>query len=365
MISFALSTFLLTLAAGSPEASSTEPVADPPPATAVLTLSDTLVEKLDQHVLERSSVPEERRKLLMSFMFGTPGLNFRYDDFVTRTVPETFEAGVGNCLSFTLLFIAAARYVGLEAHAREVRIPSEWSRLDNTVYRTGHVNVGLMVEGRRHIVDFEPDLFRAYRLSSPIIGHSVSDERMLAHFYNNRAAELLGEKRLEEAFKFVERAIEMDPDFTSAWNTRGVLLARLGKSQSAEDAFLTVLENSPDDPEALINLFNLYRTTSDREKTAEIQARLESVRLEDPYFQFELGGIYENEGDLARAERHYRRAVRQKEDEHRFHFALARLHFRTGNEAGAETALRRAVEFSRNDDRLSYKHKLQALTMPR
>lgn len=354
----------LGLLAGAPQALEAKSPVRVPESADVLALPLELTRQLETHVIARAYSNEERRQLLIDYMFGASGLDYHYDDSTTRTVSETFEAGVGNCLSFTMLFIAAARHIGLDAYAREVRVSPVWSRQKNVVYRTGHVNAGVSADGRRFVVDFEPHPVHAYSLSNPYRGRRVSDERMLSHYFNNRAAELLGERDLLAASEFVQRAVDLDPQFTSALNTQGVIMLRLGQIDAAERAFATVLEHTRDDPDALINLFNLYRSTDQVGKATALQTRLDSIRSDDPYFQYELGRINEHQGDLDRAAAHYQRAARQLETEHRFHFALARVHYLAGATVKADQALTRAAEASNPLARYGYKAKLQALRAP-
>ncbi|MDP1165902.1 transglutaminase domain-containing protein, partial [Klebsiella pneumoniae] len=79
-------------------------------------------------------------------------------------VSETFDQARGNCLSFTLLFISAARALGIEAHAREVRVPLAWRQDEDLIFDVRHVNVGVDTPGSRKTVDFDPDFLRSQRL---------------------------------------------------------------------------------------------------------------------------------------------------------------------------------------------------------
>ena len=49
-----------------------------------------------------------------------------YDE-ITRTASETFRARRGNCLSFSNMFVAMARDVGLDVQFQEVEIPPDWT----------------------------------------------------------------------------------------------------------------------------------------------------------------------------------------------------------------------------------------------
>ena len=335
--------------------------AGPPAPEEVMELPPELSELLDQKVLLRASSAEGLQQLLVDFLFSSSGLNFKYEVEPTRSVADTFQSRKGNCLSFTLLFIALAREAGLEAYPREVNAPLSWRRQENTVFRTGHVNVDLRVANQRLIVDFEPDFLLAHRLAAPFRGRIISDQRALAHFYNNRGAELLANGDLEQALGFLDKALELEPAFTPAMNNRGVLLRRLGDPEAAEQSFLAALDQDAENANALFNLHALYRHTGNRSELESLRARLDATRLQDPYFQYELGRLHEDQGDYRQAHRHYQRAIRLSDQEHRFHFAVARVKYQTGDLRGAEQAFENAIERSRTDSRREYTAKLHAL----
>ena len=80
-----------------------------------------------------------------------------YDD-TTRTAIETFRDQRGNCLSFTNMFVALARHVGLDASFQEVLIPPDWSSSGQFFIFSQHVNVlvdlSAGVAGLDQIIDF-------------------------------------------------------------------------------------------------------------------------------------------------------------------------------------------------------------------
>lgn len=327
----------------------------------VMRIPPDLSERLDEQVVQRSANLETRLKLLVNFMFSTDGLAFEYDGPPTRSVADTYENRKGNCLSFTLLFIALARQAGLNVHAREVHAPLAWRREDNTVFSIGHINAGVRIPNQFVTVDFEPDLFLAHRLANAPRSRNVSDERALAHFYNNRGAELLADGELAEARAHLERALRLEPDFAPALNSLGVLERRTGNLEEAERLFLAVLERDAKNTDILLNLIGLYRSTGDQSALETYQARLNRIRPRDPYFQYEMGRVFEDIGDYDSARRHYARAIRRLSDDDRFHFAMARVHYLSGDFDAAVKAFEQALELSREETHGEYLAKLKAL----
>ncbi len=105
----------------------------------VLAMDQDMLRFLDKHVNQKHRSTLKLHELLYAIITeGSFGLEY---DEITRTAQETFEARLGNCLSFTNLFVAMAREVGLEVSYQEVDIPPSWSMAGDTYELNRHVNV--------------------------------------------------------------------------------------------------------------------------------------------------------------------------------------------------------------------------------
>lgn len=315
--------------------------APPPEPHEIMAVPPGTLERLEVRIGRLARSPERRLDLLIDFISQESGLNLTYRSVPTLDISATINEGRGNCLSFTLLFISLARALGLDVHAREVDLPPEWSTssADGLIFRIGHVNVGVTTPSRHATVDFEPDPMLSRRLAAPWRGRPISDERALAHFYNNRAAELISENRLTLADQWVVRAIELDPGFAAAWNTRGVIARRLEQFETARAAFVQALDLQPGDASILFNLIGIELQLGQEASASRYSARLESLHPNDPYFHWTVGRHHERLGQHLRAARLYRLAIAQMPDEQRFHASLARVLFETGDLQGAQDAL--------------------------
>lgn len=108
--------------------------------------------------------------------------NLTYDN-QALTASEVFEQHRGNCLTFTNMFLVMARRVGLNARFQEVRIPPDWSKQENMMALSWHVNVfirlagkGMTLEGKgERVVDFDDEAS-----PSSFIDSVITDERALA-----------------------------------------------------------------------------------------------------------------------------------------------------------------------------------------
>ena len=78
----------------------------------VLALSAEMREFLDSHV-DRKATDSLKLRQLVSAIIDPSTFGLVYDDR-TRTAAGTFRARRGNCLSFSNMFVAMARDVGLQ-----------------------------------------------------------------------------------------------------------------------------------------------------------------------------------------------------------------------------------------------------------
>jgi hypothetical protein len=145
----------------------------------VLAVSDEMREFLDVFVDQKANHYYKLNQLSYAIINdATFGLEY---DESTRTAADTFAARRGNCLSFSNMYVAMARHVGLNARFQEVDIPPDWTYRDDAFVLNRHVNV--VVSGGsagRHVIDFNLDDFK-----SSYDQMAISDSRAIAHFYNN------------------------------------------------------------------------------------------------------------------------------------------------------------------------------------
>ena len=94
-------------------------IADPVPKDQVMALPDALRLQVHSVVGEGDSAPTLRFQRLMNFVIDNHGLGMTYQDDATYTVTEAYTKRRANCLTFTLLVLALAKEVGLEAYPRK------------------------------------------------------------------------------------------------------------------------------------------------------------------------------------------------------------------------------------------------------
>ncbi|HBK47343.1 MAG TPA: UDP-N-acetylglucosamine-peptide N-acetylglucosaminyltransferase, partial [Xanthomonadaceae bacterium] len=224
---------------------------------------------LHQRVIDRTSSRQQRLELLVGMIFSEDGLALQYDTSATHSVAETFASRRANCLSFTLLLVTLAREAGLQARPQEVGQVLSWYQEQGTVYNFGHVNAQVKVDGRLATVDLDSNILMDRRGPRPI-----SDERLLAHYYNNRGAELMAQDDRKQARAYFQRALALQPELPDIWNNLGVLEIRDGQLEAAARNYATALTLDQQHEATLSNSINLYRRLGDDARVTRLLQRL-------------------------------------------------------------------------------------------
>jgi Flp pilus assembly protein TadD len=318
------------------------PVVSPMPRPEqVMAVPPELQAQLQQQVIAVSGAGRSRLERLADFLSRKPGLGMEYSADATSTVDEAYRTRKANCLTFTLLTVALARESGLQAYAQELDDIVTWRAGGDVIYRFNHVNAGIIIGRARLTVDVAPDQVMARNPPRPI-----SDQRLLALYYNNRAAELLAGASPAAAVPYMAMALQLAPRYASAWANAGVLHLRQGDPQAAERDYLKALALDPANAGALLNLVTLYQNNGDEARRAIYARRLEKVQVKDPYFHFLKAEDDEKQGDYAGAVQHYRRAIRLYDGDARFYFGLAHAYQQLGEKRHARQAMDRAAALS-------------------
>lgn len=302
-----------------------------------------------------------RLKRLLYAIMGEGTFELIYDD-VTRTAAETFRDQRGNCLSFTNMFVAMARHVGLDASYQEVEVPAEWSLSGEAFLLSQHVNVFLQLShDETRIVDFNIlDFNTAYGR------RVIADERARAHYYNNIGVEHMLNGDALMALANFRAGVREDPTFAPAWTNLGILHRREGYPAHAEAAYLQALEADRFNLVALSNLGSLYEHEGMEQRAAEYRARVATHRNRNPYFRFYTASEAFVSGDYQVAIGHLKYAIRKRDDEPRFYSLLSLSYLMSGDRAAARRWMEKAEAVAGQSadpaaDPQRYHHKLEWL----
>jgi tetratricopeptide (TPR) repeat protein len=301
-------------------------------------------------------LPTQRLRLLVDAIFQNKELNFSYAS-ISRSASETFKNRNGNCLSFTLLFISMARYLGLDARFCEVNIPPEFTKRGDSVILINHLKPVVFIMGKAYAIDIFPTI-----VPLGMDGQIVSDERGLAHFFSNRGVVELGNKNYELADLYFTKALELDPTTVGAWINMGTARFQTGKLEESERCYKKALALSPKNPAAMNNLANIFEITGRNKEAFNMKKKVQQFREKNPYYHFDLGLQAYQHGNYEKALAHFRLAAKINSRDNTFYFEIARTYAQIGNKKQMLSNLQLAVKYaSEPDNKLRYEQKLEAL----
>lgn len=300
---------------------------------------------------------ERRVDYLISLLFPSGRIIFSYSAGHSTGAAETWRSKRGDCLSLTLLTYAAAKTLGISAQMQEVRVPVAIDRRDNVDFLSGHVNVklpnaaALNVGGRYFppggiIVDFEPQVGSRQR------GTSLSDDEILARFYNNRAAEYLAQRTDDLAYAYFKAAIITDAKLAAGYTNLAQLYYRHGLVESAEQVLYHAIALKDVTGSPLRALHNLLVNQG---RDAEVRKYAELLRQhedEDPYFWLGVGLDHLQQSRYAKAIDALERAEGLTSGFAEIHRYLAIAYWRNGQQSAADRQLSLLTEMNRDDPEL-------------
>ncbi len=310
----------------------------PEPEVEVLALDAEMREFLERHVAEGSRERNKTQKLMQSF-FGGEGIDIQYDNIQTHTAIETFHRQSGNCLSFTNLFVAMAREVGLRASFQEVETPPIWNNQGELYIFNRHINV--LVEYRRgpdQVVDFDIENF-----DENYPRKKISDRAAEAQYHNNMSVHWMLENDPGQALAHLRKAIELQPRASYMWANMGVLYSRFGFAEYAESAWLTALAKNHSEYVAISNLARLYTGRGEQDLAAHYRERAQRFRRNNPYYLYAQAEHYYQRGDYDQAMTELRRAIRLDDGEHLFHRLLGLVQLKLDQTSDAQDSFTRAA----------------------
>ena len=277
---------------------------DVDPAAVVNPIAFTPEMRDDADRLAGQGSVSKRLEALQDGLFDASRFPFQYDSRGTFAAIEAYSERRGNCLSFTCLFIAMARSLGLDARAAIPAYEGRSEREGDLVVVNTHVVATYGISDSLLIFDF--DRTRERR----VVGANMIDDLYLAALYlNNLGVEHLRTGRYDVAIGQFETAIRLSPKLLAARGNLGVARRRAGDTEGALSTYQEALEIEPRDPGILGNLAALYRLQG-LEREAEAALTLASVASASPYFLVVRADLERGQGRPDKALKLYRRAHR-------------------------------------------------------
>lgn len=309
-----------------------------------------------------------RLDLLRQWLSSAEGFRPAYDSSISRTASQTLQDNAANCISLAIVTHAIASELGLEARFQMPDVPWLWDEQAGLEVINSHINVAVSLPAGSD-TQFADDRDRSFvvdltgadsNLRLPY--QPLSRQRVIAMFYNNRAAEALGRGQHQLAYAYAVAAHQRDSDYAAAYATLGVLL-RPQAPQLAAEVYRAGLSRAPDNLLLLTNLHSLLRQQGIDREARTIAARLTELDAHSPFQAARLGDQALSAGHYRLALHRYGEALRQANYVHQFYFGVARAYYGLGDYSAAEQALTIARDLSGNrHDRLRYQAKLLALS---
>lgn len=258
------------------------------------------------------------------------GYGIAYSAYVTEPPIITFQQRRANCLSFTLLYVALARSVGLNANVNEVEIPPTWdmrNKKDMVFLRHVNVKVPLMGEAtnilRRDdvVIDLEMRRYRAnYRQ------HEISDTLATAQFYSNRAMEYLDAGNFTDAFLSLRKSISLNDRQSYVWSNLGALFGRQKLLREAELIYLHALALNPDDLTVMNNLSYHYNQIGKKDLALKYGRLAQEYRESNPYYKYNLALSAFEQNEYQQSLQLIQRAMEREKNDVRFYELAATLY---------------------------------------
>lgn len=294
----------------------------------------------------RSDVKAEmlHKALIASASLGGRGITYSAYDTITGI--DAFERRQANCISYTLMFVAMARHVGLKAEVNEVILPPTWDmRSTDTYLLMRHVNAKVFlprpnktyvrVIGTADVSDIVVDLeMRRYRphYKQQVIGEDL----VAAQFYSNRGMELAAAGDIREGFLYLRKALMMSQEPSYIWSNFGSFYRRQKLLPEAEAIYLHGLTINPRDYTIMHNLAGLYKDMGKTEQSEYYQKRVRMHRNANPYYIFKRAEEAMGKNDLNGALVLIKQAIKKEDNEARFYRLAADIYDQLGDVENAQ-----------------------------
>ncbi|MDR2560690.1 MAG: tetratricopeptide repeat protein [Holophagales bacterium] len=242
---------------------------------------------------------DKAEKLLQALMLpedqGGLGITFASDR--TRTVNEVWKDRKANCLSLTISYVMLAEKFKIRAAFAESADVMGWSRVGGFVLKSRHVVAVVMEKPNEELVaDFLPRILPRF---GNYFVNIISTRHGKSQYYSNCSVESLLAGDVAAGKALIEKALEIDPDSSQAWNIKGVIEKYLKNTDAAFQAFRRAIRLNPKDAAAIGNLAGLYRAEGQFEEYTKLKAVENRLRKNDPYY-FAFLSVEALEGDKAK-----------------------------------------------------------------
>ena len=282
---------------------------------------------------------EEKLDRLRAALLDGSAFTFEYAKSATFSAAEAFDQKRGNCVSFTNLFIALGRSLGIRLHAALLAARGESERQGDLIVSYNHMVAVHPLPGNQtgRVYDF-------YRSGEDLGGRLVllDDLAVAAIRASNLGIAALGRGEHAQAVRELETAVKLAPELGSLHANYGLARWRSGDVPGAFEAFRRGLEADPTSPPLHQNLAALYL---EQGRAAEARAALAALDVSraSPYALIVRGDLDLTGGDPAKAISSYRKAASADPKLADPWIAIARAELARGRPEASRKAAKKAL----------------------
>ncbi len=260
--------------------------------------------RLARDVAGRGS-PSQKLTALRTYLFDPELFPFQYERSGTYTAIEAFDYKRGNCVSFTMLFIALGRAAGVNVQPALWRAVAGREKEEELIVVNNHVVAVYKSAGGVLLYDFAQARDRA-----PIGLRILEDNWITAMYLNNLGVEDLRQARLARARERLEMAVAMAGDFAMAFNNLGVVYRRQGDHDRALNAYALGINGWGGGSSSMDNIRLLYALESGHDQNERLPLHEDVLRGKTPEAMLRLGHAWMARGRAERALKLYDRAAK-------------------------------------------------------
>ncbi|HVY46624.1 MAG TPA: tetratricopeptide repeat protein [Minicystis sp.] len=286
----------------------------------------------------------ERLHRLRDYLSRSGTLGFRYAP-ITYDANEAFRERRGDCMAYTLLFVALARDLDLPAYVVHVAEVKNYYERSGWFFVSSHVAVGFDRGPNAVVID----LSNERRDASLAMYESIDDAAAAALFFNNVAVDhmLRGDMRdAERMLRFLHRR---EPSVVELTNNLGVLLNREHRYRDALAVLSDGIARAPTYEPFYTNAIHAARGAEMPAVARDLERRGQRLEEEDPYFLFARGVGAFQENDFGRAADQLERAADAKPDSPAILGWLARAYLARGERDRGRRAFEKAWRLAPSD----------------
>lgn len=283
--------------------------------------------------MEASSAGGERTQMtrLLRYFMDNDGLSFQYRPTRTLNAEAAFHAREGDCMSYAVLYVAAARALGIPVHfVRLTQLPVFWED-GGRFFTSSHIAVGFANDTWQEngmVVDFSATHTSEWRFS---LYSYIDDETAFVLFHSNRAVEYLLRDDYAGAERILQFLLKHAPVVPEVYNNLGIVLMRLHRDQEATDLFTEAIARFPKFVPLYTNAVSAAMTSGHPELANEWRVAGHAVAQADPAFAFAEGMLAFRQGDFATAGQRFSDALEVQPDDLALLAWTARAHLSDGD----------------------------------